>query len=203
MKGQFFIIAAIVIATGLAMISGLLNIYKISETSAGEQMDVGWDILKNIMKEYRFITRVAAVQADPNKSAVQYLSNFSLNIREQQNARILWLAIFMNGTSQEYYVNVGNFMQKRVLLSISVTNSIPSSVSTYLNDLNTASFNFSPQASGLINLTVRYETEDKITEDTISFSAGNTNSLTGFFDIAIKGAGSYVKTKEAYYSPSP
>jgi hypothetical protein len=197
-KGQFFIIAAIIIVMSIILIRGFLDIYSTSESSLNEMTKIEDMKIENLEKEYEYSLGIASLAADPNASATLYLSNLSYYIRSQENAKILWLAVFVNGGDQKYSVVVGNYLQRSISLNISATNSTPSSASLTINDMANTSYNFTSLINGTINLTLSYIVDDNTIQNTFQLLVGNVSSTTGFFDISLLSDSLKIRTKKVY-----
>lgn len=197
-KGQFFIIAAIIIVLSLIIIRGLLGIYSTAETNENEKSKIENMKLSNLKGEYEYIIGISSVKADPNYSMNLYLSNFSEYVRGNEKSKILWISIFVNGSNQKYYVVAGNYLQNGISINMTPTNTTPSFANLNLSDMATGSYTFSSLINGTVNFTITYSFEGSIIQDTFLFSVSNTSSTAGFFDISLFNEGLKVRTKHLY-----
>lgn len=198
MKGQFFIIAAVMITVSLIMIKGLLGIYSSEETHANMNMNIDDRQLTNILREYEYATGISSVKTDPNQTIYQYFSNFSEYMRGEKDARLLWITVFVNGTDQKYYINAGNYLKDSISLNISASNSTPSSTLLEIPDMSAKSYTFSSDINGTINITLRYSTGDSYIEDIFQVDISNMTSISSFTDITLISEESKIGTKNLY-----
>lgn len=197
-KGQFFIIAAIIITISLIAIKSLLGFYSTEETISAESMRIIDKQLENIRNEYEYITGIALTKTDVNSSLYLYLSNFSNFIREDRDARALWIAISANGSNQKYNLLAGNYMKTPVSVNITLTNSTPASILLNLSDRSVGSSNLSSQINGSINMTIRYAFEGYQNEELAQFEISEINSTTIFIDLMINDGETRVREKSIY-----
>jgi len=197
-KGQFIVVGAIVIIVSLIMIKDLLGVYSTIQTTSYEETKILEKQLENIKNEYEYIVGIASMQSDVNRSVVLNLSNFSSYIRDQLDSEIFWLGIYVNGTSQNYSVNAGNFLQNDITVTLTPTDSIPESVELSLSDGTVQSATFASQINGTINLTVSYTIKGVSREDIVLFNVSTYNSTAGFFDIKLLSDDLVVRTKDVY-----
>lgn len=198
MKGQFFLIAAILMVISLIMIKGLLGVYSSGETHANMNMNIDDKQLDNINGEYEYAAGMASLTSDPNQTLNQYFSNFSEYIRGEKDFRVLWVTVFVNGTNQKYYLNAGNYIQNKISLNISVTNSTPSGVLMEIPDMTTKSASFDSDINGTINISLRYLIGGIEKENIFQIKISNTSSISSFMDIAIVSSGLKIGTNKLY-----
>lgn len=197
-KGQFFIIAALVLLTSLVLIRGMLDLYSSGEKSSSLSSDYGEKKLENILDEFENAVGIASLGSSPADGLVYALSNLSSYIREREDARILWVSVYSNGTSGNYTATVGNYLQKNAYFNISATSSSPSSYAFYLDDSENSSVDFSSQVNGTINLTLSYSIEGSSVQDTFGFSVSNISSTTAFLDMRILSGNGMFGSKRTY-----
>jgi len=194
-KGQFFIIAAIVITVTLVMIRTLISSYSAAEITTHEETKILGRQLENIKGEYEYIVGTASMQNDVNSSLSQNLANFSSYIRDQLDSEILWVAIYFNSSNQNYSVIVGNFLQDNIEINLTISNSTSHTEAISLGDKSIGSRSFN--ITGDVNLTLSYTLKDESREDIISFTLSD-NSTIGFFDISLLSDNLKVRTKDLY-----
>lgn len=197
-KGQFFIIAALVLLTSIVLIRGMLDVYSSGEKSSSLSADYGEKKLENILDEFENAAGISSLGTSPGTSLVYSLSNFSYYIREREDARILWVSVFSNGTNGNYTATVGNYLQKNLYFNVSATSSSPDSFAFSLDDSENSSMQFSSQINGTINLTVSYSDEGFGVQDTFSFSVSNISSVAAFIDARILSSNGMYGSKRAY-----
>jgi len=194
-KGQFFIIAAIIITVMLVMIRTLISAYSAAEITTHEETKILGRQLENIKGEYEYIVGTASMQNDVNSSLSQNLANFSSYIRDQLDSEILWVAIYFNSSNQNYSVIVGNFLQDNIEINLTISNSTSHTEAISLGDKSIGSRSFN--ITGDVNLTLSYALKDESREDIISFTLSD-NSTIGFFDISLLSDNLKVRTKDLY-----
>ena len=194
-KGQFFIIAAIVITVTLVMIRTLISSYSATEITTHEETKILGRQLENIKGEYEYIVGTASMQNDVNSSLSQNLANFSSYIRDQLDSEILWVAIYFNSSNQNYSVIVGNFLQDNIEINLTISNSTSHTEAISLGDKSIGSRSFN--ITGDVTLTLSYTLKDESREDIISFTLSD-NSTIGFFDISLLSDNLKVRTKDLY-----
>jgi len=194
-KGQFFIIAAIVITVTLVMIRTLISSYSAAEITTHEETKILGRQLENIKGEYEYIVGTASMQNDVNSSLSQNLANFSSYIRDQLDSEILWVAIYFNSSNQNYSVIVGNFLQDNIEINLTISNSTSHTEAISLGDKSIGSRSFN--ITGDVTLTLSYTLKDESREDIISFTLSD-NSTIGFFDISLLSDNLKVRTKDLY-----
>ncbi|MCD6092605.1 MAG: hypothetical protein J7J38_01120 [Candidatus Aenigmarchaeota archaeon] len=194
-KGQFFIIAAIIITVTLVMIRTLISAYSAAEITTHEETKILGRQLENIKGEYEYIVGTASMQNDVNSSLSQNLANFSSYIRDQLDSEILWVAIYFNSSNQNYSVIVGNFLQDNIEINLTISNSTSHTEAISLGDKSIGSRSFN--ITGDVNLTLSYALKDESREDIISFTLSD-NSTIGFFDISLLSDNLKVRTKDLY-----
>ena len=114
LKGQMFVIAGIIIVIGLIMIKNILGSYGIIEEKRSHETIIFDKQLRNIKNEYAYAISVAVMQANINDSGIVYLSNLSDFIRSENDAKIFYVFAFANGSNQNYYLTVGNFLNDKI-----------------------------------------------------------------------------------------
>jgi len=191
-KGQLFIVGAIIILIGFIMLHNLFA------SSIEEKRFLESSLLDsysgNIVNEYRNIVGLSSMQS--NKSGIDYLSNFSFFIRDDTESRILYVFVFLN--SSTYSVTVGNFLNDKINVTISATDSTPNSYSIgVLDDKTNQTREFTADINGTIELTLTYNKMGNEFNETIPVKAGN-NFVQGFFDISVEEDGLFLRKIDMY-----
>ena len=184
MKGQFFIIAAVIILIGFILLRNSLGIFdtlaerRIVESSMMNKQAI------NIMNEYKYLAGTASLQNDVNKNAIDYLYNFSSYLRDDRNVEILYVFVYMNDSANTYSVTLGNFLNDNINASINVTASTPQSVNFTLNNKKNATYNFAVSSDGIISINLTYRRIDTLVTERLSIDS-RKNMTSSFFDITL------------------
>jgi|SRR3989344_1004340 len=184
MKGQFFIIAAVIILIGFILLRNSLGIFdtlaerRIVESSMMNKQAI------NIMNEYKYLAGTASLQNDVNRSAIDYLYNFSSYLRDDRNVEILYVFVYMNDSANTYSVTLGNFLNDNINASINVTASTPQSVNFTLNNKKNATYNFAVSSDGIISINLTYRRIDTLVTERLSIDS-RKNMTSSFFDITL------------------
>jgi hypothetical protein len=198
MRGQMFIIAAIFMVLGLVLIFNVLGVSFITEEKRfqeGRSLD---KTAKNLLGEFRFAAGVATIKPVPNSSAADILYNFSSYIRDELDTEILYAFAFVNGTNQLYSINVGNFLDDTINISVNVTGSTPSSRNATIDDRKSDNFTFAASGQGVINVTLHYSLGNSNVLERFAINASAKNFLKAFFDVKLKDGASFIRAKEEY-----
>ena len=200
LKGQMFVRAAIIIVIGLIMIKNILGVYGIMEEKRTQETGILDKQLRNIKNEYGYAIAAAAMQANINDSGISYLSNFSDFIRSENDAKIFYLFAFANGSNQNYYLTVGNYMNDMInITSLAVTTSSPSSWQiSAMNDKTNLTNSFSSSINGTINVTINYTLSGTSISEFVPLTVDTKNRVIGFFDISLYSGNDFIRTKFVY-----
>ena len=196
MKGQFFIIAAVIILIGFILLKNSLGIFdtlvekRIVESSLMNKQAV------NIANEYKYLAGVASLQNDVNRSAIDYLYNFSSFLRDDRDVEILYVFVYVNDSANTYSVTVGNFINDNINASINVTASAPQSVNFTLNDKKNVTYNFAVSSEGIININLTYRRID--TSVTERLSIDSRKNMTSFFIDLTLVENNKIRVKDVY-----
>ena len=182
----------------MVLLRGTMEIYSSGESAASGRMNIQERQLQNIAGEFEYITGMASLSTDPNYSSVYALSNFSRYVRSSENAKILWVSVYVNGSSGNYSVNIGNYLQRNIYFNVSPTSSSPTSAAVFIPDYSNSSLLFSAQSNCTINLTLTYSSDGSQVQDTFQFAVSNSSSVAGFFDISLLSDGFMARTKRSY-----
>jgi hypothetical protein len=184
MKGQFFIIAAVIMILTLILLKNSFGIFDtLSEKRFVESSSENKQ-LKNILSEYRYILGIASLQSSPNVSAANYMSNFSSFLRNDRNIEILYAVAYIDDSTNTYTVTVGNYVGDRLNVTLNVTGSTPVSVNFTVNDRQNVTMNFSASVNNVINITMIHRRIDTLTTERFSIDS-RRNMTMGFFDITL------------------
>lgn len=194
-KGQLFLIASIFVLIGLIMLKNLLGIYSTIEEKGSLESLLFDKELRNLMNEYKNIVATASLKSDVG---ADYLSNFSSFIRNEMNSKILYSFVFMNSSSKNYSVTIGNFLNDKINVTLSATNATPAnSIIGIMNDKTNATREFTSNINGTVQLTLIYEKEGQTFEERIAIRSDH-NYVTGFFDLVIAEDESFVRMRDGY-----
>src|SRR3989344_5275074 len=184
MKGQFFIIAAIIIIVAFILLRNSLSIFDtLSEKRFVESSLVNKQA-KNILSEYEYLSGVASLQSNVNRSAIDYLYNFSTFLRNERSIEILYVFVYMNDSNDRYSVTVGNFLNDNINITVNASTSSPGQVSFLLNDKKNTTSHFSATISGTINITLTQKRIDTITTERFTIDS-RKNMTASFFDLTL------------------
>ncbi len=198
-KGQMFVIGAILILIGLIVLKNLLGVYSTAEEKRYQESVILDKHLRNVRDEYKYIIATASMQNDANASGISYLSNFSSLIRNDMDSKIVYMFIFANGTTQKFSVNVGNFVNDKINVTVNATNSNPNGyVYGGMDDKTNLTREFNATINGTINVTLKYLHRNINFTETVPMNVSTKNLAAGFFDITLVGSDIYVRTKETY-----
>ncbi len=178
-KGQLFIVGSIIFVIGFIFLSNLFVYTEIEEKRFLEGIIID-RYSDNVMNQYKNIIGLSSMQADVNGSAINYLSNFSLFIRER--GRVLYVFTYSNAS--KYSVTVGNFLDDMINVTINASNSVPSGYFIGIMDDKTyQTVEFT--ATGSAELTLTYNKMGNEFNETMLVTAGS-NFVQGFFDITLE-----------------
>lgn len=195
-KGQMFILAAVLMIGGMVMIFNVLGVPFITEEKQFQDTMMPGKSAKNILNEYMFAMGIATNEPKANESAMKYIANFSLYIRNSTSSRIFYAIAFVNSTTQNYSVTLGNYLDTWINATVSATNSAPSSASAVLADKSQSTLYFSPAAGTVyVNISYRRGNEDVLERFPVVISG--KNFMQGFFDITLLD-GFSINAKELY-----
>ncbi len=196
-KGQMFMIAAIFMIIGFILLRNLLSLPDISQSKAFQDTSYLDKNLKNLNREYAYLTGVASMQPTPNRTGVEYLHNFSRYISGEFDSKMLFVYVFSNGTSSNFSVTVGNFLEDNISGILNATSSTPTGRIFALNDTGNTTLEFNYTA-GWINVTLNYTYQNRETVERFNFNASSRNFATSFFDVTIRESGFFVRSKGTY-----
>ncbi|MBI4896397.1 MAG: hypothetical protein HY832_02515 [Candidatus Aenigmarchaeota archaeon] len=187
MKGQMFLIAALLLVIGLVLIKGFITTSQVTDEQARLDQSLDEKKIQNIEREYEEMIALSTLSTTPNVTAVQYLSNFSSWLRDIEDIKILSLAVFMNGSTQQFSVSVVNYLDDKINVTINVTNStVTGAAIGTLNDKTNSTTSFSAAMNGSINITLTYLLQGTNVQEQIAVDS-TKNTGAGFFDIQLTG----------------
>jgi hypothetical protein len=198
-KGQMFLIGAILIIVSLVLLRNLMGVFMTAqEEEAGESIVLDAE-LRNIKGEYNYIIGIATQQATPNVSAISNLYNISDLIRNDKDAKILYMLVYVNGTNQRYTVVVGNFLNDRINATVNVTDSTTTgSAFGNVNDKINVTAEFFPNTNITINVTLNYTLQSNNISEVIKANIGTRNHFSLFYDITLESGNALVRGKDIY-----
>ena len=194
-KGQMFFISAIFMIVGLVMMAGLLTLPEITQEKLFQETSYADKNLKNVRNEYEYLTGLATLQPEPNSTGPQYMYNFSNLIRNNLDSNILYVAVFSNGTTRNFSVAIGNFLQDRIDGNISF--SYGESALFSLNDKTHVTHNFSG-TDGIVTVTLNYTVQNSRVGERFTFNDSARNYAAAFFDISVWEGEFLVRSKSLY-----
>ncbi|MBI5347019.1 MAG: hypothetical protein HZB66_00215 [Candidatus Aenigmarchaeota archaeon] len=193
MKGQVFLIGAIIILIAIVLLKNLYSIYDtLEEKRWVESGDIEKKI-KNIIREYGYSAGIATVQKSVN---AEYLNELSVFLGNDTDIESLYIFAYANGT--RYDVTVGNFLGERINATVNATNSTPASYAFgVLEDKTNLTASFVSGINGSITLTLSYTAENKIVNENIILAIAN-NSMVSFFDVKLKENDLWLRSKDVF-----
>jgi len=197
-KGQMFIIASVLVLVGLVLIFNILGIQTITEEKRSQDSRLADKIARNIMAEYMFLTGTATAKQEVNKSAADFAANFSAYIRSEMPSNIFYAIAFVNGTTQKYSINVGNYLDRKINITVNVTDSTPLGNNALLDDMKNLTFHFSSSINGTINVTINYKTGNRDVTEKFGINSSAKNFIMAFFDITVIDGDSHINIKDTY-----
>ncbi len=196
-KGQMFIIAAIFMIIGFILLKGLLSLPELTQEKTFQDTSYLDRNLKNIKSEYAYIASVAAMQADANKTAKEYMYSFSRYVRSEFDSRIFYVFIFSNGSTNNFSVTVGNFLKDNISGRVNFTSSTPPGRIFALNDSGNTTLEFNSTAAW-ISVTLNYTVQNRDTAEAFYFNSSAKNYAAAFFDVSLQERGFFVRSKSTY-----
>ncbi|MBI3190094.1 hypothetical protein HYZ41_00145 [archaeon] len=198
-KGQMFLIGAILMIMGTLLVFNVVGVKSITEESRHQEGKLLNRQMNNIMNEYKYGMGVAAIQQNSNKTESDYAATMSSFLRNDAGSRIFYTIAYVNGTTQAYSVNVGNYLSRKINVTVAATDSSPSSAYVYLGDRQNSTMHFSSLISnGMINLTLSYMKGSSDVQEKFSLNVSDKKYMTGFFDVTLIDSGSLMNSKEIH-----
>ncbi len=198
MKGQMFLLAAIIIITGIVLVFNVVGAPHITEEKRFQDTMVPEKNIKNVMNEYIFSLGAATLSSTPDEAVKRAMSNFSAYMRSEFDSNVFYVVALYNKSDQRYSVIVGNYLDRAVNVTVNATSSTPSSNYTFLGDKQSSSLYFSSSVNGTVNITVYYKKGAEDVTEIFSLAAAGRNSTAGIFDVTLRGERSSINRKETY-----
>lgn len=195
LKGQMFFIAALFMIVGFVMLAGLIFAPEIVQEKQFQENSYVDRTLRNIRNEYEYTAGLAPNQNSPNQTGPAYLYNFSSLVRNNENAKILYVAVYSNGTTKNFTVTVGNFLQDGIAGTITPSGLAPSAFA--LADKSSATYNYSA-TGGIYTVAISYTLQNTQVSDQMTFNVSARNQVSGFFDITLRDGDYLVRSKSVY-----
>ena len=197
-KGQMFIIASVLVLVGLVLIFNILGVQTITEEKRSQDSRLADKIARNIMAEYMFLTGTATAKQEVNKSAADFAANFSAYIRSEMPSNVFYAIAFVNGTNQRYSLNVGNYLNRRINITVNATDSTPLGNNAFLDDMKNSTFHFSSSINGTINVTINYRAGNTDVTEKFGINSSAKNFIRAFFDVTVIDGSSQINIKDTY-----
>lgn len=179
MKGQMFIIAAIIMITGLIALKTLFSAYQATEEKRYHEAAIYNDNLRNIEHEYENIISIGSRQPSVNSSTVHYLNDFSSFLQsEDSGLKIFYVYIFRNETGNNIQFSAGNYMHTTINVNASTETE---GYNLQIADRTNSTVYF--HSNDAINVTIIYYSDDYGKE---ILSISKKNFTAGFFDIILE-----------------
>lgn len=183
MKGQIFVAGAALIIVLLALIansmpaaSAMPNILSITSQ------------LGNLAEEYRYAASLSAI--DKTNHANEFTEYLSEQIQGFDAVYALVLP-----QSGGYTLEIGNFLKNPTTVIVTATNSNPGTVSASIDDKSSNKFTFT--AAGSVELTINYMLQNKFYNQTISFTADESQTIL-WFDIGIQTSENNIRQSDVW-----
>ena len=199
MKGQMFLIGAILMIMGTLLVFNVVGVRTITEESRYQDAKLLNRQASNAVNEYRYGLGLAALQQESNKSAADYAAAFSSFLRNEADSRIFYAVAYVNGTTQAYSVNVGNYLGRKINVTLNATDSTPSSAFAYLDDRKNSTMHFlSGISSCMINLTLSYKKGGGSVQERFSVNVSDKRYMAEFVDVTMIDTGFTMNAKEVF-----
>ncbi len=197
-KGQLFIIAAVFIIAGLVLIFGAVSSPTIVEEKKFQDVGVLDKNSKDILNQYKYAAGVATLNSPANVSIQTYMRNLSDYYRREIDSNIIYAAVMLNGSTQRFSVDIGNYLQDQIDMNISAPGSAPNSIRFTLNDKADQSIDFLAAANTMVNITLNYTIGSARTVDAFSINSSTKNFMLLFVDTRLKDGGYEIRLKDTY-----
>lgn len=194
-----FLIAMIFILIGFFTVRSIIDIYDVFEEKRAQEIKIEDLQLRNVMKEYGYAAGIATMQPDANRSAQDYLFNFSSFIRNTRDARMLYVMAYANGSTGKYSVTVGNFLVENINGTVSGTNSAPASQQFIITDRKNTTFEFNFTSNGTVELNITYTTGSADMKELLNVTVQNPSLFMMLLsDVTLEGSDIKLRSKEIY-----
>ncbi len=197
-KGQMFVIAAILILVALIAIKNLLGMYATFEEKRFEETFTLDKQMKNIKNELRYTAGIASLQSDANLSGIRFLYNFSNFTVNDMDAKLLYAFVFVNASTQEFGITVGNFMKDTINVTVNATNTTQPGYAFTINNSINVSRQFNSNINGTINITLTYSKQNENITERFPILASTQRYVGVFSDIILESRDEFVRSKDVY-----
>ncbi len=154
MKGQFFVIAAIVITVTLILLRELFVAYyavQLAEQHTARELA---NSLENLVREYELLVEVVCKPVSLCSNANLYFQDFSSKVKESVD--VFYVLVSYNSSAAQAEFTLGNYLWRNLNLKITLTNGTTTLSTNYqLDQGETREFALGPIA-GNSNLTIYY-----------------------------------------------
>lgn len=198
MKGQMFIMAAILVISGVVLVYSIIGLPSIAEEKKFQDSMLLDKTARNVMNEYIYAMGASTIYGEPNASAEVFLANLSAFVKSDTDSEMFYSVIFVNGTTSSISVNTGNFLDATTGVTISLTNSTPSSATLSLANGANGTLYFMRNINGTMNFSITYTKDSESVTETFPLTAGTSNLMQGFFDITLRSSNSKINLIETY-----
>ena len=145
MKGQMFLIAGIVVVVGLIFMKGIYDIYPLFEESRYIRSRNGKFVLNNVNTEYEKI-----IGLGNNSKTDKYLYDFSNFVYHDMAGLNIFYVYLKTGANESLVI--GNFMDKSLNVTISLSSATPSVFSQVIGNEQNKTFEFNPSGDFEVNI---------------------------------------------------
>lgn len=198
MKGQMFIIAAIFMIVTIVIIRNMVGSQTLTEENRFQESRFPEKTLRNVQNEFRQLAALAALQADANRSGMEYLRNFSLQLRDDTDIAVMYIYIVANGTNQRYSATIGNYLQDRMNITFNATSSSPGSRLFIIEDRANLTREYNSTINGTISINVTYTSQNLETTERFNITDNTKSNIFLFTDITVKSDDLYARGKDFY-----
>ncbi|MFH0832697.1 MAG: hypothetical protein V1900_03200 [Candidatus Aenigmatarchaeota archaeon] len=194
LKGQMFLVAAILVVIALVALKNLFGIYATTEEKRFGESSLLDKQMKNLKNEFRAVVGVAALQNDANVSGINHLYNFSNLIKS--DAKLLYVFVFNNATSQRFAATIGNFLNDKINVTLNATDS-GLGYNFVVDDEKNITKIFQSTINGTVNLTFIYEIRGENVTEAFRITT-DKNLVFAFFDVQLEDSRALVRSKDIY-----
>lgn len=191
LKGQMFIIGAVLLLVSVILIKDIVNIYPIIDEKNYINSIITEKNMRNVKNEFNYILGMVALRNSTN-----YMSNFSDYIR-RDNYKSMHIITIVNGTTNNFTVTIGNYFGGDLNYTLNATDSTPKGYTNIVKDRSYSYHIFNTSTTGSIIITFNYTLDNDNIVETIPIDVKNRNFIQGFFDIKTDSL-IYMRTKYLY-----
>jgi hypothetical protein len=197
-KGQLFIIAAVFMVAGMVLIFGVLSSPLIVEEKKFQDVRLLDKNSKNILNEYKYAAGIATLNSPANVSLLSYMLNLSDYYRRESDSRIFYAAAMLNGSTQRFSIDVGNYLKDSINITINATDSTPSSIQFVLDDKTNRAVDFLATINKMVDITLDYSSGNARTVERFSLNSSSRNVMLLFSDVSLKDGTYEIRLKDVY-----